>query len=151
MKAKGRYQFIDGGRYGEVRDLLTDMGQILFEPPSVFGWDWEDGWLSSTTLLARYSFARDVTSARGGGRAAFRPERLFDLNETIPGNVVDAVTGLLGVTDQITASDRDTLIDYLTNGAGAGSSVDLLDDHFRNKKLNGLVALVLQSPAYQLH
>jgi uncharacterized protein (DUF1800 family) len=151
MKAKGRYQFVDGGRFGELRERLTDMGQRVFEPPSVFGWDWEDGWLSSSTLLARYAFARDVTSARGGGATSFRPERLFDLTETNPGNVVDAVTNLLGVTDQITPSDRDVLIDYLTNGAGADSSVDLLDEDFRDEKLSGLVALVLQSPAYQVH
>jgi uncharacterized protein (DUF1800 family) len=151
MKAKGRYQFIDGGRSGEIRDRLTDMGQRLFEPPSVFGWDWEDGWLSSTTLLARYAFVRDATSARGGGGTSFRPERLFDVTETDPTNVVKAVTDLLGVTDQITVSDRNALIDYLTNGAGAGSTLDLLDDAFRDEKLNGLVALVLQSPAYQLH
>jgi uncharacterized protein (DUF1800 family) len=151
MKAKGRYQFIDGGRYGELRDRLTDMGQRLFEPPSVFGWDWEDGWLSSTTLLARYAFVRDATSARGGGGTSFRPERLFDLTETGPGSVVDAVTELFGIKNQITTSDRDALIDYLTNGAGVESTVDLLDENFRDEKLNGLVALVLQSPIYQLH
>jgi hypothetical protein len=61
------------------------------------------------------------------------------------------VTTLLGVKDQITSADRDALIDYLTNGAGAGSNVNLLDNDFRDEKLNGLVALVLQSPAYQLH
>jgi hypothetical protein len=29
--------------------------------------------------------------------------------------------------------------------------VDLLDENFRDEKLNGLVAIALQSPAYQLH
>jgi uncharacterized protein (DUF1800 family) len=151
MKAKSKYQYIDGGRYNELRDLLTDMGQRLFEPPSVFGWDWEDGWLSSATLLARYTFVRDATSARGGGGASFRPERLFTMSETNPGDIVDAVTDLLGVKDQISSADRDALIDYLTNGAGAGASVNLLDDELRDEKLNGLVAIALQSPAYQLH
>ena len=49
------------------------MGQLLFEPPSVFGWDWETAWLSSATLLARYGFARDLTSARGGGSERLPP------------------------------------------------------------------------------
>ena len=37
------------------------MGQVLLDPPSVFGWDWETAWVSSATLLARYGFARDLT------------------------------------------------------------------------------------------
>ena len=52
------------------------MGQVLFEPPSVFGWNWETAWISSATLLARYGFARDVTSARGAGRSKFHPDKL---------------------------------------------------------------------------
>ena len=68
------------------------MGQILFEPPSVFGWDWETAWVSSATLLARYGFARDLTGARGERRTSFRPEKLVDLGLTDPGAIVDAVT-----------------------------------------------------------
>ena len=102
-------------------------------------------------MLARYGFARDVTSARGRGASAFRPERLFDLSLTAPGAIVDAVTELLGVNDQLTTAERDELIDYLTDGAGPLASIDLTDYDVRNSKLNGLVAMVLQSPAYQLH
>ncbi len=60
------------------------MGQLLLFPPSVFGWDWETSWISSSSLLARYNFARDVTSAREGGKTSFRPEKLMDL-EPHPG------------------------------------------------------------------
>ncbi len=151
MKLKSKYQYVDGGSYAGIRSQLNNMGQLLFDPPSVFGWDWETAWLSSSTMLARYGFARDVTSARGRGASAFRPERLFDLNETSPVAIVAAVTELLGVTDQLTTAERDELIDYLTDGAGPLASIDLTDDDVRNSKLNGLVAIVLQSPAYQLH
>ena len=41
MKLKSKYQYVDGGSDDDVRDQLTNMGQVLFEPPSVFGWDWE--------------------------------------------------------------------------------------------------------------
>ena len=150
MKLKSKYQYVDGGSYDTIRDQLTNMGQVLFEPPSVFGWDWEAAWLSSSTLLARYAFARDVTAARGSGATALRTERLFDLTENDPGTIVDAVTTLLGVSDQFTTADRDALIDYLTDGAGPLSTVNLNDYDLRARKLNGLVATVLQSPAYQL-
>jgi len=153
MKLKGKSQVVDGGSEDDIRDQLGNMGQLLFEPPSVFGWDWETAWLSSSTLLARYAFARDLTAARDGGGTGFRPEQLIDLGLTDPGEIVDAVTTLLGVDDQITVGspERAALIDYLTDGAGPSASVDLNDPTVRDRKLNGLVATVLQLPIYQLH
>jgi hypothetical protein len=41
------------------------------------------------------------------------------------------------------------LIDYLTDG-GVNPTLNLNDFDVRNRKLHGLFALVLQSPAYQL-
>lgn len=151
MKLKSKVQYPAGGSEQDIRGQLTNMGQILFEPPSVFGWEWETAWLSSSTLLARYGFARDLTGARDGGKTSLRPERLFDLNLTDPGDIVDAVTDLLGVKEQIGAAERTALIDYLTDGVGSGATVDLGDEALRNRKLNGLVATVLQSPVYQTH
>jgi uncharacterized protein (DUF1800 family) len=151
MKLKGKYQYVQGGSYDDIRSQLTNMGQTLFEPPSVFGWDWENAWMSSATMLARFGFARDVTGARDGGGRSFRPEKLFDLNETDPGAIVDAATTLLGVDDQIGTVERDALVDYLTDGVGPSATVDLSDLDLRNRKLNGLVATILQSPIYQLH
>jgi hypothetical protein len=152
MKLRSKTQYVNGGAGDDIRSQLTNMGQILFEPPSVFGWDWENSWVSSSTLLARYSFARDLTSARGGGGTAFRPEKLFDLGMTVPGDIVDAVIQLLGVDDYIVpgSAEHTALINYLTD-SGANPSIDLTDETVRNRKLNGLVATVLQSPIYQLH
>ncbi len=148
MRLRGRDQHLEGGSFDSILDQLSNMGQVLLDPPSVFGWDWETSWISSATLLARYGFARDIVASRGKG--PFRPERLVDLHLTDPGDIVDAVTDVLGVTDQLTAAERTTLIDYLTDD-GVRASLDLNDSDLRNTKLNGLFALVMQSPAYQLH
>jgi uncharacterized protein (DUF1800 family) len=153
MKLRSRFQYVNGGSFDEIVDQLTNMGQVVLEPPSIFGWDWETAWLSSSTLLARFGFARDVISARGNGKTAFRPSRLFDFAEAVvdSGTVVDAVTTLLGVPDGFPpgSPERDALIDYLTDGAGG--DVDFTIFETRDKKLNGLVGLVLQSPAYLMH
>lgn len=148
LKPRGRYQVIEGGSYRRVMDHLGNMGQTLMDPPSVFGWDWENSWVSSSTLLARYNFARDIASARYGG-GAFKPDRLVSTSLSDPGDIVDAVTDVLGVADQLSAVERQVLIDYLTDD-GAVPSIDLGDYEVRNTKLHGLFALVLQSPAYQL-
>jgi uncharacterized protein (DUF1800 family) len=149
VKPRGSDLRIYGGNYRRILDHLTNMGQILLDPPSVFGWDWETAWVSSATMLARYSFARDIAASRDGS-ASFRPDKLMSLGLTNPGQIVDAVTGALGVTDQISAAERTALVNYLTDD-GANPSIDLTDYDTRNTKLHGLFALVMQSPAYQLH
>ncbi len=149
MKPKGKYQYIDGGSYNRVVDQLSNMGQLVFDPPSVFGWDWETSWVSSATMLARYSFARDLIAARGGGSSSFRPEKLVDLGLTDPSAIVTAATDTLGMTGDLTAGEAATLVAYLTDN-GANPSLDLNDYDTRNRKLHGLFALLMQMPAYQL-
>ncbi len=155
-----RYHLLNDTNNGNsINHRLEDMGQLLFEPPSVFGWDWETAWVNSGTLLARNDFAVNVAEARGKGRTAFRPERLIDTGLTNPGAIVDAVTTVLQVPEQfpVASASRDALIDYLTDGGDPNALLvdgngmpKLQDQSFRDIKLNGLFTLVLQSPAYQL-
>ncbi len=133
-----------------LRAHLDDMGQRLFDPPSVFGWDWEGAWISSATLLARFRFARDLASARDKGKQNFHPEKLVPLTLQDPNAILDAAGNVLGITNQLSAADRTLLVDYLTDG-GARPLLDLNDTGLRHMKLHGLFALLLQSPAYQLH
>jgi uncharacterized protein (DUF1800 family) len=148
MKPAGKDQRIYGGTYRRLVSHLSNMGQVLMDPPSVFGWDWENAWVSSATMLARYTFARDLVAARD--RGGFRPDRLIDLSLQSPAAIVDAVAMVLGLQDHLTMSAKDILTDYLTDG-GANPTLDLFDDTTRNEKLHGLFALLMQSPAYQLH
>ena len=150
LKTKGREAYVDGGSRRSLRSHMAAMGQELFEPPSVFGWEWEKSWITSATLLARARFARDVIAARGTGGTSFRPEKLVDLSLTVPDAILDASLDALGVTDQVTPEQRTILLDYLTD-AGVRTSLDLADDDTRNRKLHGLFGLLLQSPAHQLH
>lgn len=148
MKLKTSEARVFGGSYDGAYGHLNQMGQLLLEPPSVFGWNWSTAWISSATLLARYRFARDIVAARSAG--AFRPDKLIDLDLTDPGDIVDAVVDSLGIPDQVSVNERQIYVDYLTDG-GAHPLLDLNDDGVRNTKLHGLYALVMQSPAYQLH
>jgi uncharacterized protein (DUF1800 family) len=148
-----RYFSLLGGDWRPLQDHLTEMGQRLLEPPSVFGWDWETSWLSTKTLLARYTFARDLTSARWGSYITrFRPERVVKVTLTKPADILDAALNALGIADQLTVADKQILIDYLTDNDPDPDNyvVDLTNDYVRNVKLHGLFALILQSPAYQL-
>jgi uncharacterized protein (DUF1800 family) len=143
---RGVDAYISGGSYQSLYDQLGNMGQYLFYPPSVFGWDWETAWLSSASMLARYNFARDVTGARGSGRFFFHPERLINLNLTDPGAIVTAAATVLDIDEQITTAQRNALIAYLGPGP-----LNLRDYDTRNAKLHGLFCLLLQCPASHLH
>ncbi len=144
VKLMGRDSRVPGLGDRSVYTHLSNMGQVVLNPPSVFGWDWEGAWVGSQSLLARFGFARDVYTARSTG--GMRPEKLVDSTLTDPGAIVDAVAELLGVREDLSAGERAALVGYL----GAGP-VNLLDPVTVDKKLRGLIGLVLQSPAYQLH
>jgi uncharacterized protein (DUF1800 family) len=45
--------------------FLADMGQRLFQPPSVAGWEWESAWLSSNSIRARF-LATNVLTQKDG-------------------------------------------------------------------------------------
>jgi uncharacterized protein (DUF1800 family) len=49
----------------ESTDLMGQLGQSLFEPPTVEGWKGGRAWINSATMLGRANFATDVTI---GGR-----------------------------------------------------------------------------------
>jgi uncharacterized protein (DUF1800 family) len=46
------------------------LGQVLFLPPNVAGWDWGQAWINTNTLLTRYNLAGFLTKgAEEGGKA----------------------------------------------------------------------------------
>jgi hypothetical protein len=57
-----------------LADTLEGMGQSLFAPPSVKGWDGGKAWLNSATLLARFNMAWSLV---GGENLSFA--RILDV------------------------------------------------------------------------
>jgi hypothetical protein len=133
------------------------MGQLLFYPPSVFGWNWEEAWVSSYTMLARYGFARSVITARDGTtRPYFQPSRILDFTalDAIAQNaapIVDAALDALGVPDQFDTVQKDALIAYLTEPGPITTHVSLTNEGIVDEKIRGLFLLILESPAYHMH
>jgi hypothetical protein len=148
MKFRGGDPYVDGGSYLTAHQHLSNMGQTLLDPPSVFGWEWEESWVSAATLIARFQFARDLVASRDGARR-FKPEKLLDLTLADPDAILDAVLDVLDVGHQVSSSERAALRAYLTDG-GTVTSIDLQDEFVRNTKLHGLFALVMQCPALQV-
>lgn len=139
-----------GGDLLTVREHVARIGQSPMEPPSVFGWDWEEAWITTGSVLARCSFARDIAMARSTGKSTrLVATDLIDPALTDPGDIVDAATDVLGITDELETAERNGFVTYLTS-EGPGP-LDLTDPDFVDRKLNGLFALLIQCPAYQVH
>lgn len=150
VKPKSRYFYVAGGSGRALYEHLTNMGQRLLDPPSVFGWDWETGWISSATLLARFTFINDLTSSRYGGAAAFKPGHVLNLSLTNPEAVVDAALQALGIDGELTAVERQVFVDYLTDD-GTVTTLDLTTDLTQQVKLRGLFEMLMYTPQFQVH
>jgi uncharacterized protein (DUF1800 family) len=58
-----------------AQNAMRQMGQILFAPPNVKGWDGGKQWISTSTLLFRYNFANYLINGDGMLPATARQPR----------------------------------------------------------------------------
>ena len=56
---------LDGLPEAYLINAQQQLGQVLFEPPNVAGWDWGQAWINTNTLLTRYNIAGVVTKGVG--------------------------------------------------------------------------------------
>jgi len=118
---------------------LVSMGQSLFEPPDVAGWDLGPAWFTTAGMLARMNFAATLAqNQRFALRDLSRPH-----NES-PESLVDFVLESLGMPKPV-ASVYQAYIDYVrAGGQWTGSETQLLN------KTGGLFHLMTGSGEYQL-
>lgn len=86
-----------------LAQAVSEMGQRLFEPPSVKGWDGHRAWLNSATMMVRMNGAR--RAVQGGfdaealcgryGLDSAAAAREFAARLALDGRVPDALRGLL--------------------------------------------------------
>ncbi len=124
-----------------VNDALTplvNMGQQLFEPPDVAGWELGRGWFSTGSMLARMNFAAQLTT-----------NQRFNLRDASrePGRTPEALLSYFVDRFSLAEVDgevRDALLDYLrAGGAWTGADSQLV------AKAAGLVHLILGAAEYQ--
>jgi uncharacterized protein (DUF1800 family) len=141
------------------------LGQILFAPPNVAGWDWGQAWINTNTLLTRYNFAGFLTKGAGDGNPMLAMEKtktpgMASASKNIghgwngpnyekiaprklrenPADLVDSLIfrffqGLLP------SKARDSFVEYAKSKKGA---------IFTNKETAELCHLMLSTPYYQL-
>ena len=130
-------------QFPPVVQALRDLGQDLFEPPTVKGWDGGRMWINSSMLLQRSNFAAEIaTGNRFGSLADPAPSATTlaatTLNETEAAALVDHYVELLLARD-IDAESIARLRESLTLSTGT-----------RSERLRGLIHVILTMPEYQL-
>ncbi len=125
------------------------MGQTLFFPPNVKGWDGGRKWINTSTLIARYNFTNSVATIRGPGYQLVDVATLLArANATTAEQVVDALASLLGPLDVGTAARR-RLVDYLRTQRDGSLGEFVLTTESIDSKVRGLLALLLSTAEYQ--
>lgn len=123
-------------KWPPVTRLLANLGQNVFEPPSVKGWEGGRLWINSSTILLRANFATDLASG----------EQLGALQQSI-------LEGAAGPSESVVAR-----LEQLLFGGAVDSDlhVDLAKTHQRSEgnaaqKLRTVLQLMLSLPEYHLH
>jgi hypothetical protein len=122
-----------------MRGPLAAMGQTLFEPPDVNGWELGSGWFTTGGMLARMNFGATLAANQ-------RTNLVRDLagSTSSPESVLDFFLDRL--TPAPFAQDaRGELLAYLeAGGAWTGSDAQL------RTKAAGLARLIVGSGEYQI-
>jgi uncharacterized protein (DUF1800 family) len=156
LRVKSNGKYIGDGDV-ELGEHLSRMGMELFEPPNVAGWPGGSRWITSSTLLQRVEFVKDLADAdRGSGRIRGKfLERVQLTGLRQADEVVDEVIAQLGLDVGVlglTSVERDALIAYATDD-GATTTLDLTSDQtddFR-LKVRGIIGLALQAAESHVH
>ena len=127
-----------GFSVGSTLSPLVSMGQHLFDPPDVAGWNLGQAWFSSGAMLARMNFAATLTQNQ-----KFNLARSAADSRTSPRSLLDYLLTRL-ITDLEPAVYQD-LLDY----AGAGLTWTGSDAQLQ-VKAPGLAHLILGSADYQV-
>jgi len=113
---------------------LANLGQKLFEPPNVKGWDGGRAWISSSTLLVRYNAAGNLV--RGGAGPKPNIDKLVPPGLS-PEKTADSIAWRLFQAPMPPALRERTLTFISEKGSSASARRDLLH-------------LLMSTPEYQL-
>jgi uncharacterized protein (DUF1800 family) len=128
-----------------LADALDLMGQRIFMPPSVKGWDGGRSWINTSTVFVRQNILTFLlTGKKPQGYDSSANTDRFDALAILPEDakgsqeVVDAVMRV--TLGQQPSAAREALLGYLREQ----------DDKIDNKTVTGLVLLATAMPEYQL-
>jgi uncharacterized protein (DUF1800 family) len=118
---------------------LTNMGQQLYEPPDVNGWEQGAGWISTSSMLARMNFSSTLA-----GNQRFNLARDLQPHGQSPERVLEYMLARFR-TMGFPATATTAMTDYLRSTTWTGSDAQL------QQRIPGLTRLIVGSGEYQFN
>jgi hypothetical protein len=131
---------------------LEGLGQVLFGPPSVKGWDGAQSWLNAQTTLARNNLALALTSTmdpRFGNRcdpAVLLAKHGIQKDEEIVQRLLD-----LFLQGDVSDGTRHMLLDYLEQARTVKHPAYWTAADVSSHRIRAVTHLVLTLPEFQLN
>ena len=158
---------------GYTVNAQQQLGQVLFMPPNVAGWDWGKAWINTNTLLTRYNVAGFITKgAQESSKLAANDDETMDMEmdrkQMRVANVLErAQRNWAGpdyekIAPRSLRDDPAKLVDSLVQrffqaplgGKERGAFVEYAASKkgaiFTNKEVGELCHLMMSTPHYQL-
>jgi uncharacterized protein (DUF1800 family) len=115
---------------------LSNMGQQLYEPPDVNGWELGAGWISTSSMLTRMNFASTLAASQ-----RFNLARDAQPYRQTPERVLEYMLARFR-TMGFTTTQTTAMTDYLRSTAWTGSDTQL------QQRIPGLTRLIVGSGEY---
>ncbi len=141
------------GRVGALplAESLAELGQVLFAPPSVKGWDGGPAWLNAQTLLFRNNLALALTSTEDT-RFSTRcdPAALLARHaRRSDAEIVDFLLDLF-VQGDVPDASRTKLLDYLARAKQTNYPAYWAENDVVQHRMRAVTHLVLTLPEFEL-
>ena len=150
---------------GYANGALMQLGQALFMPPNVAGWDWGKAWINTNTLLNRYNIAGFI--AMGGDTRGRSPDNPRGMTRESSANARKAGRNWQGpdyekITPRLEREDPAALVDDLIFRFFQGPVPEKARESFiqyatakkgvifTNREIAELCHLMLSTPYHQL-
>lgn len=143
-----------GGRGQAQQTTLEAMGMPLLNPPDVFGWPGKEEWITTSQLLARDNWANALATNRSttAGNTGIPIDTVISTGGLTANSTAEQVTDYfinLLIQRPLAANVRQALVDYLKKADNGTIGNFTLDATTRDKKVRGLIHLLLSRPECQ--
>jgi len=128
-----------------------NMGQDLFNPPDVAGWDFNLGWVNTASMLERFNYTNQLMTNRNTTSPGVFVTT-DQLRKYVKGNTKKTVNAFLSALNvPVSKALRVPLQTYLTTGDTGQPIAYTTDDAYVDKKIRGLVHQIMCLPEFQLN
>lgn len=134
-----------------IPQAMEKMGQSLFKPPNVKGWDGGPAWIATDKMMQRFNFAAKMSTERFNEvLKQSTPLQIVERQGLSNSKQIVEYFLALMLDSDLPASAQKRLVAYVASDID-GNPVDRIpDEKTLDAKLRGLTHLIMTLPTYQL-